>query len=99
MYLRGTRLLLLELTFQPQRSSKTRAIYTFSSGALVRADTHHHGTFEFRLMLDSPVLLTPIHNFYPRLPWYLYTLTQARVYSIVMMRFARHLSTLSGDVD
>ena len=99
MYLRGTRLLLLELTFQPQRSSNNRAIYTISSGALVRVDAHHQGTFEFRLMLDSPVLLTAIHNFYPRLPWYIYTLTQARVHHVVMMRFARHLSELSGGGD
>ena len=96
MYLRGTTLLLLELTFQSQISSNNRAIYTISGGHLLRSMARNKGTFEFRLMLDSPVLLTAIHDFYPRLPWYLYTLTQARVHALVMKRFARHLYSLSA---
>ena len=95
MYLRGTNLLLLELTFQPHHSSSNRAIYTISDGILVRSNHKNTGTFEFRLMLDSPVLLTAIHNFYPRLPWYIYTVTQAQVHMIVMKRFAQYLSKIS----
>ena len=94
MYLKGTNLLLLELSFQPKRSSINRALYTISDGILVRKGTLGKGTFEFRLMLDSPVLLTAIHDFQPQLPWYVYTLTQAKVHHLVMMRFARHLKKL-----
>ena len=94
MYLQGTRLLLLELTYQPDRSSSNRAIYTISDGALLRGDAQGKGIFEFRIMLDSPVLLTAIHDFHPRLPWYVYTLTQAQVHALVMHRFARHLASM-----
>jgi uncharacterized protein YbjT (DUF2867 family) len=95
MYLRGTKVLLLELTFQSNISSSHRAIYTISGGFLVKSNAKDKGTFEFRIMLDSPILLTAIHDFYPRLPWYLYTLTQARVHALVMKRFAHHLQSLS----
>ena len=95
MYLQGTSLLLLELTFQPTRSSSNRAVYTISDGLLVRNGTEDKGTFEFRLMLDSPVLLTAIHDFHPQLPWYLYTISQAKVHQIVMYRFAKYLRSLS----
>lgn len=94
MYLQGTKLLLLELTYQPTRSSSNRAIYTISDGALLRNDARGKGTFEFRIMLDSPILLTAIHDFYPRLPWYIYTLTQAQVHALVMHRFSKHLASM-----
>ena len=95
MYLKGTNILLLELTFRAPLSSSNRAIYTISNGALVRPDMLGKGTFEFRLMLESPVLLTAIHDFYPRLPWYVYTCTQAQVHQLVMERFSKHLDEIS----
>lgn len=95
MYLRGTNILLLELTFQSDLSSSNRALYTISNGILVQSNSYNKGTFEFRLILDSPILLTAIHNFYPRLPWYLYTLTQAQIHYVVMKRFAQHLSNIA----
>ena len=94
MYLQGTKILLLELTYQPTRSSSNRAIYTISDGALLRNNARGKGTFEFRIMLDSPILLTAIHDFYPRLPWYIYTLTQAQVHALVMHRFSKHLASM-----
>ena len=91
MYLQGTRLLLLELRFQAQKSSTHRAIYKISDGLLVRPDTLGQGIFEFRILMDSPILITAIHNFYPRLPWFIYTLTQAQIHRLVMDRFAKYL--------
>jgi len=95
MYLRGTNILLLELTYQPKFSSSSRAIYTISDGALLRNDARGKGTFEFRIMLDSPILLTAIHDFHPQLPWFIYTLTQAQVHALVMHRFAKHLASMA----
>ena len=51
MYLQGTRILLLELTFQRDRSTADRAVYTISGGSLVRPDTLGRGTLSFELCL------------------------------------------------
>ena len=37
-------------------------------------------------------LLVALQQYRPRLPWYLYLLTQARVHLWVMRSFARHLA-------
>lgn len=91
MYLQGTRLLLLELRFQSKISSNHRAIYKITDGLLVRPDTLGKGIFEFRILMEPPILITAIHNFYPRLPWFVYTLTQAQIHRLVMDRFAKYL--------
>ena len=96
MYLQGTRILLLELTFQRARSTENRAVYTISGGSLVRPDTLGRGTFEFRIMLEPSVLITAIHDFHPRLPWYIYTLTQAQMHSLVMAKFSEYLDGVAA---
>ena len=96
MYLQGTRILLLELSFQRDRSTEDRAVYTISGGSLVRPDTLGRGTFEFRIMLDPSVLLTAIHDFHPRLPWTIYTMTQAKMHSLVMAEFSDYLEGIAS---
>ena len=96
MYLQGTRILLLELSFQRDRSTADRAVYTISGGSLVRPDTLGRGTFEFRIMLDPSVLLTAIHDFHPRLPWTIYTMTQAKMHSLVMAEFSDYLEGIAS---
>ena len=38
-----------------------------------------------------------MQDFHPRLPWWIYTLTQARVHAFVMWGFGRHLRRLARD--
>ena len=96
MYLQGTQILLLELRFQRARSTADRAVYTISDGTLVRPDTLGRGTFEFRIMLDPSVLITAIHDFHPRLPWYIYKVTQAQMHSLVMAKFSDYLEGIAA---
>ena len=52
------------------------------------------GRLEFRQLPDRGVYLVAIHDFTPRLPWWLYTLTQAKAHLVVMHAFGRHLKRL-----
>ena len=86
---------LLELRFAPQRSSSNRQLFYVSGGMLAqRSDTSEPGRFEFRTALDNRHVLSAIHDFIPRLPWYFYKFTQALAHRLVMYFFGRHLGAL-----
>jgi uncharacterized protein YbjT (DUF2867 family) len=81
---------LLELTRVPGRSSPDRQLFHVTGGLLSR----NHGTprFELRQVLGGRTLLTVVHDYEPRLPWFLYILSQAVFHRWLMSRFAHHLS-------
>lgn len=83
----GVSLLILE--YSAAQSTATRALFRITGGLLARGDGRDR--FEFRLGLGGESLLTAVHDFAPRLPWWLYRQTQARFHLHVMRRFARHL--------
>jgi len=81
---------LLEMHLSEERSSDDRVLLYITKGWLVsRAD---HGRLEFRVTKDRKIALAAIHNFTPSLPWYIYTLTQAKLHLFVMNAFGRHLA-------
>jgi uncharacterized protein YbjT (DUF2867 family) len=81
---------LLEMQVSEERSSDDRVLLYITKGWLAsRAD---HGRLEFRVTKDRKIALAAIHNFTPSLPWYVYTLTQARLHLFVMNAFGRHLA-------
>ena len=80
---------LLVLKFAPHRSTATRQLFYVKTGLLVRETKR--GRLEFRVAPDGEHLLTAIHDFVPRLPWWIYVITQALVHRWVMWRFGRHL--------
>ena len=86
MYLQGTRLLLLELRFQSKISSNHRAIIR-SQMVCLFVQTLWERVFLNRVLMEPPILITAIHNFYPRLPWFIYTLTQAQIHRLVICTF------------
>ena len=88
-YARGLSSPLLVLTHVPDRSTPDRQLFYVSGGLLVSAASR--GRFELRLVSGGRALLTAIHDFAPRLPWWLYVATQARFHGWVMSAFARHL--------
>ena len=90
----GTSWALLELTFSPERSSPTRQMYYVSGGKLAMAPQPEPGRFEFRAVLGETHVLSAVHDFVPRLPWYLYKATQALAHAGVMYFFGRHLDRL-----
>ncbi len=88
----GGRVCLLELTPTPfTRANRRRCAFYISGGWLAR-EVDPPGRFEFRLFPENGCLLASIHGFAPRLPWFVYSATQALVHLAVMRWFARHLA-------
>ena len=80
---------LLQLTLIAARSDKERQLFYISDGWLVKRK--EYGWLEFRSVLDNRYFIAAIHEFVPRLPWYVYVNTQARVHLWVMNSFIRYL--------
>jgi len=86
----GTRRPLLELTFASDRSASDRQLFYVTGGLLAAPSAR--GRLEMRETPDREHLLTAIHDFAPRLPWFIYRWTQALVHRWVMNRFGAHLA-------
>ena len=83
-------LVLLQLVYAPERSTLDRQLFYIKGGWLVHPDTGR-GRLEFREVLNKQFVISAIHEFRPRLPWFIYRYTQAILHAIVMMAFGRHL--------
>ena len=88
---------LLVLTLAADRSSPDRQLFYVTSGLLAGQDTGQRVAatprprLEFRAVLGGAQVLAAVHDFIPRLPWFVYKYTQALVHLRVMRAFARHL--------
>jgi len=80
---------MLELTHVPDRSDSQRQLFYITGGWLVKR--YDYGWLEFREVLDSKYIISAIHEFAPRLPWFIYVNTQARLHLWVMSRFQKYL--------
>jgi uncharacterized protein YbjT (DUF2867 family) len=65
---------LLGLLKLPERSSADRQVMKVTAGLLAR--TSERGRLEFRRVLGKKTLVAALHDFVPRLPWWLYRATQ-----------------------
>ncbi|MEZ4365201.1 MAG: NAD-dependent epimerase/dehydratase family protein [Kofleriaceae bacterium] len=95
-YLRGWRRPLLILRFAAERSRAERQLFYIVGGVLARTAAAEpqpgaRDRLEFRVTPDGAHLLTAIHDYHPRLPWWLYRASQAWVHRLVMAAFGRHL--------
>jgi uncharacterized protein YbjT (DUF2867 family) len=82
-YLRPLSSPLLVLEFARDRSGKDRQLYRVTGGLLARtpeASAKHHPRLEFRSVLEGASVLSAIHDFEPKLPWIIYTISQALVH-------------------
>jgi len=86
---------LLELELSEARSTVDRTLFYVTGGALAR-DDDPPGRLEFRIAPDGENVLAAVHDFRPRLPWFIYRWTQAVVHRAVMAGFDRHLRRLPG---
>jgi uncharacterized protein YbjT (DUF2867 family) len=77
-----------------ERSTPDRQLYFFGDGLLSKK--HDRGRMEFRQALDGRTLLIAIHDYSPRLPRFVYLLTQAPFHASVMGAFRRHLASMSS---
>jgi hypothetical protein len=87
---------LLSLRFVPDRSPQGRQLF-FVTGGLLAGGKERSGRLEFRQVLGGRAVLAAVHDFSPRLPWYVYNSTQALVHLGVMWRFRRHLARLTRE--
>ena len=91
--LRGLRTPLLVLRYAPERSTPDRTVLYIQGGRLAQDDPGR-GRLEFRVVLGGGAILAAIHDFVPRLPWFIYNLTQAPAHLWVMYAFGRHLKRI-----
>ncbi len=89
------KLLLLRLDPSPytRDSSDRKAFYI--AGGVLSQKPEPPGRLEFRLFPEEGYLVAAIHGFVPRMPWWLYSLTQARIHLFVMRRFGNYLKKMS----
>lgn len=80
---------MLQLTWIQDRSDIQRQLFYISGGWLVKR--FDYGWLEFRDVMDGKHIISAIHEFVPRLPWYVYVNTQARIHLWVMNRFKKYL--------
>lgn len=80
---------MLQLTMIPDRSDQERQLFYITGGWLVKR--FDYGWLEFRGVLGGRYIITAIHEFVPRLPWFIYVNTQARFHLWVMNRFKKYL--------
>ena len=75
------------------RSTHDREVMLVTEGLLARRS--ERGRLEFRHVLGDTTLIAALHDFVPRLPWWIYRLTQGIFHRWVMERFGAHLKRLS----
>ena len=80
---------LLVLEYSSERSSTDRQLFYVRGGLLSRKTTR--GRLEFREILGGEAIIAAIHDFQPRMPWYLYRWTQALFHLWVMKQFGKFL--------
>lgn len=85
---------LLGLRLLEKRSSPQRQVLTVTHGLLARPGKRSR--LEFRQVLDGRTLIAGVHDFEPRLPWWLYRCTQGVFHKWTMNRFGRHLACLAS---
>ena len=84
---------LLKLKYIDDRSDENRQLFFIVGGFL--AKRLDYGWLEFRCVLEGKFVIGAIHEFVPRLPWYIYVITQAQIHLWVMKRYGRYLNKMN----
>jgi uncharacterized protein YbjT (DUF2867 family) len=88
----NTSVSLLILEHAPERSSEDRVLFYIRGGLLAKTKVGERGRLEFRTIAHSRYTMAAIHEFHPRLPWFIYRYTQALMHLLVMRSFDRYLT-------
>lgn len=83
------KLTLLVLEHAPERSGPDRQLFYVRGGALAKKTLR--GRLEFREISNGEQIIAAIHDFEPRLPWFVYLWSQALIHVWVMKQFAKYL--------
>ncbi|MGJ3236304.1 NmrA family NAD(P)-binding protein [Marivirga sp.] len=82
-------MVLLELTYMPNRSDENRRLFFITGGVLCKRSDM--GWLEFRSVMNNQHIISAIHRFVPALPWLIYKYTQAIGHLFIMNQFNRYL--------
>lgn len=94
MCLLSPRLPLIQFSMTPFSSGcHYRRAYYITGGMLV-SKVDPPGRFEIRIFPSMGILIVALHGYKPRLPWWLYSITQAQIHLFVMRAFGRFLGKL-----
>lgn len=80
---------MLRLEYSEERSTPDRQLFYLKNSLL--ASGEGRGRLEFRDIIDGYVTIAAIHEFKPRLPWFIYKYTQAIVHLWVMQSFRKEV--------
>lgn len=80
---------LLKLQLVKNRSDDQRQLFFIVGGFLAKRTDY--GWLEFRSVLNNTHMISAIHEFIPRLPWFIYVHSQAKIHLWVMNSFASYL--------
>jgi uncharacterized protein YbjT (DUF2867 family) len=86
---------LLRLKLSTTRSTPDRQLFYIVGGLLASRQNPKDARLEFRTVLGGQYILAAIHNFSPRLPWYIYKYTQGIVHVWIMKSFDHYLQNRS----
>jgi nucleoside-diphosphate-sugar epimerase len=90
----SSRIVLLEFTPTPfSMDCRYRRAYYITGGVLAKK-VDPPGRFELRIFPELGCLITAIHGYNPRIPWWLYSVTQAYLHLGVMKAFSRYLGRM-----
>lgn len=70
-----------------ERSYEERLLFYIRGGRFSQERKGGRARMEIRRVLDKDEVLIALHEYEPTLPWFVYTLTQARVHLMVMKAF------------
>lgn len=90
---------ILILERSKERSYEDRILYYIKGGKFSQERQDGRARLEFRRILDSNEVLIAIHEYEPTLPWYIYTLTQAKIHLLVMKAFGLETRVLANMLD
>jgi uncharacterized protein YbjT (DUF2867 family) len=83
----GTKTPLLVLREDTQRSAEDRVVFKVDGGLLAYPTPRANPRLEFRLTPDGDHVLAALQDFEPRLPWWIYKVTQAPIHAFIMRAF------------
>jgi hypothetical protein len=84
---------LLTLEYSATRSTASRSLFYITGGILAARDPkrQHAGRFEFRRVPGRDEVVVAVLDFRPRLPWWIYKMSQAVAHNFIMYCFGKRM--------
>lgn len=94
--IKGFKKPILVLSFEKDLSSEDFCLFYIKNGFL--SEGKGRGRLIFRTIIDGRNTMVEIHEFIPRLPWFIYKYTQALIHLVTMKMFNKYLLRLQRNI-